>query len=147
MIVLALIPSSGPRAGTDSPEVAISIRSPDPPSAEVLSEMIRWKRLYKKELAPVREQWSRVVRTIREGRISELPLVCPDFRDRLERLDRQQLYAVVDPVVRTWLGRGLVLLDGAAGQCRSNRVFDLGFRLYKARLVIQALDRRLEKYP
>jgi hypothetical protein len=109
--------------------------------------MVRWKRLYRQEMAPVREQWSRVVRTIHDGRVSELSLVCPDFRDRLERLDRQQLYAVVDPVVRTWLGRGLVLLDGAAGQCRRDRYFDLGFRLYKARLVIQTLDRRLRRYP
>jgi len=146
MVVLVLIPCSGSRGNTDSPGEAISIRPADPPAAELLDKMIRWKRLYREEMAPVREQWSRVVKTIHEGRISELPLVCPDFRDRLEKLDRRKLYAVEDPMVRAWLGRGMALLDGAAGQCRSNRFFALGFRLYKARHVIQAIDRRLEKY-
>ena len=146
MVLLVLIPCSSSRANTDSPAEAISIRPADPPSAELLDKMIRWRRIYREEMAPVREQWSRVVKTIHDGRISELPLVCPDFRDRLEKLDRRKLYAVEDPVVRTWLARGMVLLDGAAGQCRSDRFFALGFRLYKARHVIQAIDRRLERY-
>lgn len=108
--------------------------------------MIQWKRIYSREMAPVRVQWSKVVGAIHDGRISELPLLCPTFRDRLQTLDRQTLFAVVDPVVRTWLGRGLVLLDGAASQCRSDRFFNLAFRLYKARHVIQAIDRRLQRY-
>ena len=145
-ILLLLIQPSGPSGGADSPTEEISIRPADPPTPEVLEEMIQWKQIYSREMTPVREQWSKVVGAIHDGRISELPLVCPAFRDRLERLDRQILCAVVDPVVRTWLGRGLVLLDGAAGQCRSDRFFDLAFRLYKARHVIQAIDRRLERY-
>lgn len=146
LILLMLFPLRGLIGQTDSPSSSISIRPADPPTAQTRDEMIRWRRIYGEEMEPVRREWSRVVRTIHQGRISELPQVCPAFQDRLAELDRGRLLAVADPVVKTWLGRGLVLLDGAAGQCRSERFFDLGFRLYKARHVIQAVDRRLERY-
>ena len=145
-IVLIMIPLSVGGGDVDSPPETSSIRPADPPSRQVREEMVRWRLVYRKELAPVRKQWSRVVETMRAGRISDLPPVCAEFRDSVARLDRQRLNIVVDPMVRTWIGRGLVLLDGAASQCRRDRFFDLGFRLYKARQVIQSIDQRLERY-
>lgn len=145
-IVLLLSPLSHPEQSSDPSSRAIAIRPADPPSQELRDEMIPWLKFYVDEMAPLRRQWSRLVDTVHNGRISELPVLCPVFRHRLAELDRRGLLEVADPVVRTWLGRGLVLLDEAAGQCRRSRFFDLGFRLYKARHVIKAVDRRLEKY-
>ena len=146
LIALLLMPLRGLGCETESPQESISIRPADPPVPDLRVEMIRWRSVYVEQMAPVREEWSRVVEAIHGGQITELPLICPAFRDRLQKLDRQRLLAVADPVVKTWLGRGLALLDGAASQCRSERFFDLGFRLYKARYVIQSVDRRLAKY-
>lgn len=145
-MVLLLLPAPGRRGEMDFALEVISVRPLVPDRPDMREEMIRWRKVYTQEMAPVREQWSRLVETIHRGRITDLPLVCPEFQDRLRRLDRRRLFTVVDPVVKSWLGRGLDLLDGAAGQCRRDRFFALGFRLYKARYVVESIDRRLERY-
>ena len=146
LLFLLSVPWPGLAGDEDSIRDSISLRAAEPPIGEIREEMIRWRVVYLEEMAPVREHWSRVVEAIHGGHITHLPLVCPDFQRHLREVDRQKLLTVADPIARIWLGRGLDLLDGAASRCRRDRFFDLGFRLYKARHVIQTLDRRLERY-
>lgn len=108
--------------------------------------MIGWGEVYRRELRPVRKEWARLVTVIHQGRSSELDRVCPDFRDRVSRMDHRALAEAPDPVVRIWLGRGLNLLNGAASQCRRDRFFALLFRLDRAGEVIRLIDRRVARY-
>lgn len=144
VLLFFLVGTTSPATEVTTPR--ISLQPADPPTPELQRAMVRWRRSYRLEMAPVRRHWGRVVATVHNGRISELASVCPGFRQSLAELDRERLLEVADPVVRAWLSRGLALLDSAAHQCRRDRFFSLGFRLYKARHVIDAVDRRLEKY-
>lgn len=109
--------------------------------------MARWRETYRQEMTPVREQWSRVVLAIHQGRISDLPALCPGFKSAVGALDRSSLLAAADPVVSANVGGALELLDLAVVKCRRRHFFDLSFQLYKARYLIEVIDRRLLKYP
>ena len=83
---------------------------------------------------------------IHEGRITDLPAVCPGFKSSILALDRDALRAVADPAIRANIEPALDLLDRAAGKCHRSRYFDLSFQLYKARYLIGVIDQRLLKY-
>ena len=146
LILLLLLTPAGSEGEIVHLQEGISYRRVEALDDEFQVQMIVWRQLYVAEMAPVREQWSRVVEAIHQGRISDLSLVCPEFRARIDGMNRKDLGRVVDPVVRTWLGRGLDLLNEAASLCQGDRFFALGFRLYQARHVIQAIDRRVLRY-
>ena len=83
---------------------------------------------------------------IHEGRITDLPAVCPGFKSSILALDRDALLAVADPPIRANIEAALDLLDRAAGKCHRSRYFDLSFQLYKARYLIGVIDQRLLRY-
>lgn len=116
------------------------------PGAEMREEMAVWEEIYRHEMAPVRNHWSRVVLAIHEGRITDLPTVCPGFRSAIQALDRTSLLAAADPAVSANVRGALDLLDMAARKCHRNRYFDLSFQMYKARYLIEVIDRRLLRY-
>jgi len=146
LVLLFLIPCSGVRGESVTPRREASIEPEDVPADEVAGRMRRWREIYSEEMAPVRKEWSRVVWAIHRGLATDLPILCPEFRSRVSALDRQRLLSVADPFVKRNLDRGLALLDDAATYCRQDRYFALAFRLYKARHVILAVDRQVEKY-
>ena len=146
LLILLLLPTPSLADGKIRSEEGIPIRPADPPISEIIAEMIRWRRLYREEMAPVKENWARVVEAVHRGRITDLAVLCPAFQSRVRELDRQTLFSVADPVVRQWLGRGFEQLDGASSRCHRDHFFDLGFRLYKTRHIFQTLERRLDRY-
>jgi hypothetical protein len=143
MLLLALV---GFRSHVEEASGGVSIRPSVPPPAERREALIRWRTIYRSELAPVHRTWSAIAKLIREGRVEDLPKVCSGLQQSLAKLDREQLLAAPDAALRTWIGQTLALLDSAAGHCRRGRVFSLDFRLHKARRLLLAIDRRLETY-
>jgi len=146
LLVLLLLSIPSLADGKNTTEEGSSIRPVDAPISEILEEMIRWRRLYREEMAPVKADWGRVVEAVHRGRITDLSLLCPAFQRQVREVDRQFLFSVADPIVRLWLGRGLEQLDGASSRCHRDHFFDLGFRLYKTRHIFQTLERRLDRY-
>ena len=145
-IVVLLLLMAGSNARATDRFSAGSIRPADPPTREMKTEMIGWTRLYRQEMAPVRHAWSGLVEAIHQGRISDLSQICPAFQEGVAGLERGPLLRGPDPVIRTWLGRGIGLLEDAAVRCHRDRFFALGFRLYQAGHVIRAVDRRVLLY-
>ena len=120
----------------------ISIELSQPAPAEKVESMRRWRTLYEGEMRLVRLHWQMVVDAIHQGRISALPELCPDFRAAVAAMDREALVGVEDAMIRANLARAFELLDGASVRCDRSRFFALSFQLYKARYVIEAIDRR-----
>lgn len=120
----------------------VSAQSP----ADLSESMVVWKEAYRHQMAPVRIHMRRVVLAVHEGRISDLPAVCPGFRSAILALDRDSLLAAADPAVSANVQVALDLLDAAVGKCRRSRYFDLSFQLYKAQYLIEVIDQRLLRY-
>jgi hypothetical protein len=139
---LQLMSTVGLAASTGH-RLAAAIETPEPGS---MAAMERWQSIYQREMKPLRLHWTRLVKAIHRGRISELPTLCPRFQSALAAVDRQALVSAEDLVVRANIAGVLEQLDGAAGRCRRDRFFDLSFQLYKAGYLLQVVDRRLQRY-
>ncbi len=108
--------------------------------------VLAWRSDYRRQMDPVRRQAEVLLQTIHEGRLDRLPALCSAWAARLDGLEREALLGVEEPLLRLHLARGLQRLEESRQRCRRGRVFDLAYRLQRARIALREVDRRLKRY-